>query len=161
MMTNNPRLSVPAVAPQGLQAVLALSKYVLEAPSLDEKLVTLCLLRASQINRCAFCTVLHANDARDAGETEDRLTSVAVWRDTQWFSERERIALDWTERLTDLSHSEFDDAVYERALAEFGERGLADLTLAVAVINVFNRLNVPFRTPPNPQFRTKMALAQA
>jgi alkylhydroperoxidase family enzyme len=78
-----------------------------------------------------------------------------VWRDTPWFSKRERIALEWTERLTDLVHSEIDDELYESALAEFGERGLTDLTIAVATINAWNRLNVPFRTPPDPKFRSK------
>jgi alkylhydroperoxidase family enzyme len=113
------------------------------------------------MNGCAFCTILHVNDARDAGESDDRLTAVAVWRDVPWFSERERIALEWTERLTDLAHSEIDDEFYERALKEFGERGLVDLTLAVATINAWNRLNVPFRVPPDPKFRSKAVHAMS
>jgi AhpD family alkylhydroperoxidase len=155
MMTNmKPRLSHFAAAPEGVQALMAFSRYSAEG-SLDEKLLALIDLRASQMNGCAFCAVLHANDARDAGESEDRLTAVSVWRDTPWFSKRERIALEWTERLTDLVHSEIDDELYESALAEFGERGLTDLTIAVATVNAWNRLNVPFRTPPDPKFRSK------
>jgi len=157
-----PRLSAQAVAPKDLSAALmALGRTISENSSLEEKLQALVALRASQMNGCAFCTVLHAADARDAGETQQRLDALAVWRDTPWFTERERIALEWTERATDLMNSEFDDGFYEAALAEFGERGLVDLAATVGIINIWNRLNVPFRTPPNPQFRSKMAYASA
>lgn len=159
-MTNTkPRLRPYDVARDGINALITFARYGSQGSTIDENLANIVCLRASQINGCAFCAVLHANDARDAGETEDRLTALAVWRDTPWFSERERIALEWTERLTDLAHSEVDDDLYERAVAEFGERGLADLSIAVATINAWNRLNVPFRTPPDTKFRSKFALA--
>lgn len=161
-MTNTKRRLAPYVAaPDGIRALLRLSGYQSESSSLDAQLLALVELRASQMNGCAFCTVMHANDARDAGETEHRLTALAVWRDTPWFTERERIALEWTERVTDLAHSEIDDQLYERALTEFGELGLTDLTLAIATINAWNRMNVPFRTPPDPKFSSKIARAMA
>jgi|SRR5579872_1120159 len=157
-----PRLSAQAAAPEELRkALIALGRSISENSSLDEKLEAIVALRASQMNGCAFCTVLHAADARDAGETQERLDAVAVWRDTPWFAPRERLALEFAERATDLINSEFDDDFYEKALAEFGERGLIDLAATVAMVNTWNRLNVPFRTPPNPQFRSKMAYASA
>ena len=153
------RLNFHAVAPEAAQALLALSRYGHAGNTLDETLLNLVQLRASQMNGCAFCTVLHVNDARDAGESDERLNTVVVWRETPYFTERERIALELTEILTDLAGAHVDDALYERADAEFGERGLADLIFAIGTINMWNRINVPLETPPNQQFRSKAALA--
>ena len=160
MMTNK-RLSYMQAAPQAGQALLSLSAYGSKGSSLDEGLLNLVQLRASQINGCGFCTVLHVNDARDAGETDERLHTLAVWREVPYFNERERIALEFTEKLTDLAHNEIEDELYARGAAEFGERGLADLAFAIATINMWNRMNVAFCTPPDPRFRSKSAHAAA
>jgi AhpD family alkylhydroperoxidase len=158
---NRQRLAFMDAAPGAVNAVLAAGRYNLSGTSLDERLLALVELRASQMNGCAFCTVLHINDARDAGETDERLSTVVVWRDVPYFSERERIAFELTEVLTDLVHNKVGDDLYDRALKEFGERGLADLIYAIATINAWNRINVALQAPPNQQFRSKMSLSMA
>jgi AhpD family alkylhydroperoxidase len=157
-MSDTPRLSYYQAAPEAMATVLAMTRFLLESSSLEHPLLNLVQLRASQINGCAFCTLLHVNDARDDGETDDRMHALTVWRDTPYFSERERIALDWTEILTRLPEHRVDDATYARAVAEFGERGLTELTLAVAAINAWNRFGVAFQAPPNPKLRSKAAI---
>lgn len=118
---------------------------------LGENLIELISMRASQINGCAYCLALHQKNLRQAGEREDRLAVLSAWREAgDWFSDRERAALAWTEAVTTLEHREVPDAVFDRARAQFDERELADLTLAVVVINGFNRFNVAFRNPPVP-----------
>ncbi len=142
-----PRLSYPTVAPKVLQAVLGVSQAVKEN-DLEPELLELLDLRASQINGCAYCLTLHANALRKMGETERRLDLLPAWREAPGYTERERAALAWTESLTRLEPDGVPDAVYETALAHFGEKGLVDLTLAVTTINTWNRLNIAFRNPP-------------
>jgi AhpD family alkylhydroperoxidase len=115
---------------------------------LGENLIELTSMRASQINGCAFCLALHQKNLREAGEREDRLAVLPAWRETDWFTERERAALAWTEAVTTLEHREVPDEVYAQARAQFSEQELADLTLAVVAINGFNRFNVAFHHPP-------------
>jgi AhpD family alkylhydroperoxidase len=117
---------------------------------LGDNLVELISMRASQINGCAYCLALHQKALREAGEREDRLAVLSAWRETDWFSDRERAALAWTEAVTTLEHREVPDDVFVQARAQFSEQELADLTLAVIVINGFNRFNVAFHHPPVP-----------
>jgi AhpD family alkylhydroperoxidase len=127
-----------------LSAMFALSGYVKKS-SLEETLVLLLLYRVSQINGCAYCLDMHSKDARAAGESEQRLYLLSAWRDAPLYSERERAALEWAESLTVLQAEGVSDEVYERARAQFTEKELIDLTMAVVTINSYNRMNIAFR----------------
>ncbi len=104
-------------------------------------------LRASQLNGCAYCIDMHTKDARAQGETEQRLYLVSAWREAPVYTDRERAALGWTEAVTRLEHAEVPDDVYREARAQFSDRELADVTLAIVAINGWNRLNIAFRAP--------------
>jgi AhpD family alkylhydroperoxidase len=130
-----------------IQSMLALQGLV-EAGGLEQKLVHLVQMRASQINGCAYCLDMHSKDARAAGETEQRLYGLDAWRETPYFSERERAALAWTEAVTLVAETHVPDAVYEIVRTRFSEEEIKTLTLAVAMINMWNRLNVALRTVP-------------
>jgi AhpD family alkylhydroperoxidase len=131
---------------------------------LDEKLLTLVDLRASQINGCAFCLALHTLEAEANGEQSKRLATVAGWREARWFSDRERAALEWTEALTLISERRPSDELVAKMREHFTDRELVYLTLAVTTINSFNRFNVAFRTPAEgaqPLFDQMRAAAHA
>jgi AhpD family alkylhydroperoxidase len=115
---------------------------------LERSLVELVDLRASLINGCAYCADMHTKVARSRGETEQRLYTVSVWRETPFFSDRERAALAWTEAVTLVSVDGVDDEAYARAREQFSEVELVDLTLAIVAINGWNRLAIAFRTVP-------------
>lgn len=142
-----PRLEYAKVAPGGLQAMLGLSAYVRQS-GLEYSLLKLVYVRASQINGCAYCLDMHTKDARAAGETEMRLYTLSAWRETPFFSERERAALAWTEAVTLVSVDHVPDEVYKQAREQFTEKELADLTFAIILINGWNRLSIPFRLVP-------------
>ncbi len=126
----------------------ALERYV-RAAGLEKPLLELIKIRASQINGCAFCLAMHIRDARKGGEREDRIAVLPAWREAgDWFSDRERAALAWTEAVTTLEGREVPDAVFEQARAQFSEQELADLTLAVVAINGWNRFNIAFHGEP-------------
>ena len=127
--------------------MMALQHAVNQLP-LDPRLLDLVKLRASQINRCAFCIDLHVRDASARGETPERLHLLPAWEEVGVYTARERAALRWTEALTRLSDAAVADAVYEEARKEFTEAELLDLTLAIVAINGWNRFNVGFRVPP-------------
>jgi AhpD family alkylhydroperoxidase len=118
------------------------------ANPLDATLNELINIRASQINGCAFCMDMHWKDARERGETEERLYSVAIWREARVYTSRERAALELTEAVTLLSESDVPDDVWEQAADEFDEEELAQVVFAIAIINTWNRLNVTARTEP-------------
>ena len=103
--------------------------------------------RASQLNGCAYCLDMHTKDAREAGETEQRLYALSAWRETPFFTDRERAALDWTESVTRIAPDQVDDPRYQELRSHFGEKEIVDLTLAIIAINGWNRLAIPFRTP--------------
>lgn len=132
------------VNPAAYGAMKSLQERV-NASGLEPSLLELVELRASYINACAFCVDMHSKDARAKGETEQRLYAVPVWRETPFFTPRERAALRWTEAVTEIGRSGVDDATYAEAREHFGEAELVDLTLAVIVINGWNRLSVAFR----------------
>jgi AhpD family alkylhydroperoxidase len=116
--------------------------------SLDVILKELVRLRASQINGCAFCLDMHVTDARKAGETERRLATVSAWRETPFFTERERAALEWTEALTLVAQSHVPDSVWEAVRPHFDDKELTELTLLVTSINSWNRFSIAFRKMP-------------
>jgi len=142
-----PRLDVPKVAPDVYKAMSALETCVHQS-GLESSLLELIKTRASQINHCAFCLDMHTKDARAHGETEQRLYTLPAWRETPFFSERERAALAWTEALTLVAETQVPDDVYEIARKHFTEKELADLTLAIVAINGWNRLAIAFRKEP-------------
>ncbi len=125
--------------------MLALETYV-KSCGIDPVLFELVKLRASYLNGCAFCVDMHTKDARFAGESEQRLYAVPVWRDTPFFTARERAALEWTEAVTRLGPEGVPDAVYAAARAQFDEAELVRLTMVVVAINGWNRLSVAFRS---------------
>ncbi len=124
-----------------------MSKPVHEC-DLERELVELVNLRASQINGCAFCLDMHAKALRKMGVDQMKLDLLVAWRESPIFSERERAALAWAEAVTLVANNGVPEDVYRSALSHFGEKGLVDLTYAVAVINTWNRLNVSFQNPP-------------
>ena len=129
-----------------MQPLIALTQQVEAAGRLEPALVQLVLMRASQINGCAFCLDMHSKDARAAGETEQRLYLLPAWRETKLYTEREQVALAWAEELTELaSHDAVSDTLYERAAKLFDDAALVDLTLLVVAINGWNRINIAAR----------------
>ncbi|HEY7343649.1 MAG TPA: carboxymuconolactone decarboxylase family protein [Ktedonobacterales bacterium] len=142
-----PRMEYQKVAPGVSQAMSQLERYVRES-GLERTLLELVKTRASQINGCAFCLDMHTKDARARGESEQRLYALSAWRETPFYSERERAALAWTEAVTLISETHVPDDVYELAREQFSEQELANLTLAIIAINGWNRLAISFRTVP-------------
>ena len=127
------------------KAMLGISAYLAKS-SLEKKLLELIEYRVSQINGCAYCLDMHSKDLRHDGETEQRIYMISAWRETDLFTDRERAALLWAESVTLLNEGHVPDEVYEEVRKQFSEEGLIDLTLAVASINSWNRLNIAFRT---------------
>jgi AhpD family alkylhydroperoxidase len=135
------------VAPGVYKPMMGLEEY-LRGCGLEESLQHLIKLRASQINGCAYCLDMHWKDLRAAGESEQRLYSLDAWRECPYYTERERAALAWTEAVTLIADGHVPDSVYEEVRPHFTDKELADLTLAVATINAFNRLAIASRTKP-------------
>ena len=142
-----PRINYAKVAPGVIGAMLTLSSY-LRKSGLEESLVNLVCLRASQMNGCAYCIDMHWKDLRAAGENEQRLYGLDAWEESPYYSDRERAALAWTEAITNLRDGHVPEDAYHRVQKFFSEQELADLTLAVAGINAWNRLNIAARTVP-------------
>ena len=143
----NTRIDYKSVAPGAVSAMAGLEHYV-RSSGLEPTVVELVKLRASYLNGCAYCVDMHTRDARAAGESEQRLYAVPVWRETPFFSPRERAALAWTETVTELGRTGVPDDAYDEARAHFSESELVNLTMAVVAINGWNRLAVSFRTEP-------------
>ena len=141
------RIDYERVAPGAVQAMNGLEKY-LNKSSLEDSLRELVRLRASQINGCAYCIDMHTKDARAKGETEQRLYELVAWRETSFYSERERAALAWTEALTLIADHRVPDELYEHVRQHFSEQELVDLTISVVVINGWNRIAISFRYEP-------------
>jgi AhpD family alkylhydroperoxidase len=134
-------------AQAAFRAQMGLEAYV-RSTGLEHSLLYLVKLRASYMNGCAYCVDMHTKDARLDGETEQRIYAVPVWRETPFFTPRERAALAWTEALTDLTHNDVPDELYEEVRQHFSETEMVDLTMAIIAINGWNRLAVGFRNPP-------------
>ncbi len=142
------RLDIYKASPDALKAMLAFSAAT-EKLGLEKPLLELVKLRASQINGCAFCVDMHAADARKGGETERRLYAVTAWHETPFFTPRERAALAWTEAVTLVASSRVPDDVYAALDAQFTQKEQMDLTLAISMINCWNRLAISFRKMPD------------
>jgi AhpD family alkylhydroperoxidase len=137
----------PANEKRAMRAMFGLGRSV-EQSGLEESLLHLMMMRASQINGCAACLDMHTKDARARGESDERLYLVGVWRECPFYSERERAALVWTEALTLIADDHVPDAVYEEVRQWFSDDELFALTMAVISINAWNRLNVALRSVP-------------
>jgi AhpD family alkylhydroperoxidase len=138
--------------PDLIKPLLDMSQQV-AASGLEPSLLELVKLRASQINGCAFCLDMHARDARKMGESEERIYLLDAWRESPLYSDRERAALAWTESLTLVAATRAPDDVYEMVKAAFSDEEQVKLTMAIATINSWNRLNVAFRTIPPARVR--------
>jgi AhpD family alkylhydroperoxidase len=145
-----------SVPKDALQALYGLEQYIRKS-GLEAKLLELVRMRASQINGCAYCLDMHSKDARAEGETEQRLYGLSAWRETPYYSDRERVALEWTESVTLVSRDQVPDELYERARRHFSEAQLVNLTLAVVTINAWNRLAISFRAVPGSYQRQAQA----
>ena len=141
------RLNLAHLAPGGYHAMLQLEKFLHDS-GLEAPLLHLIKLRASQINGCAYCLDMHWKDLRAIGESEQRLYSLDAWRECPWYTERERAALAYTEAVTLVTNGHVADSVYDQAKAQFNEKELAALTVAIATINAWNRLSIASRTEP-------------
>jgi len=141
------RIDYGKVSPGAVRAMYGLEKYLSQA-SLESSLLDLIKLRASQVNGCAYCIDMHTKDARARNETEQRLYGLAAWRETSYYSERERAALAWTEAVTLIADDHVPDELYEQVRKQFSEQELVDLTLAVVAINGWNRIAISFRVEP-------------
>jgi AhpD family alkylhydroperoxidase len=136
---NTNTLAAPAIA-----GFLSVEKYLNEC-GLDHRLLHLLKTRASQMNGCAYCLHMHTSDARKLGESEARLYLLPAWRESTMYTARERAALGWIEAVTDITDGHVDDAMYEEVRAHFSEKEVADLTVAAAMINAWNRLAIAAR----------------
>lgn len=141
------RLNYGKVEPEAMRAMYGIEQYVKNS-GLELSLYELVKTRASQINGCAYCIDMHTKDARKAGETEQRLYALNAWRETPFYSDRERAALAWTEALTLISANEVSDTLYESVRREFTDKELIALTMAIVAINGWNRLAISFKTVP-------------
>jgi AhpD family alkylhydroperoxidase len=144
------------VSKEALHALYGLEQAIRKS-GLETKLLELVRMRASQINGCAYCLDMHSKDARAEGETEQRLYGLNAWREAPYYNDRERAALEWTEAVTLVSRDQVPDEVYEKTRQHFTEAELANLTLAVASINSWNRIAISFRAVPGSYERPKQA----
>lgn len=152
------QINIQSASPE-VVAYLGEGSKLLVKSGLDQDMLTLMELRASQINGCAFCLALHTREARARGETDDRIVGLSAWREAPWYGERERLALEWTEALTQVSTSHRDvENVRARLKEHFSDRDIAFLALAVAMINTWNRFSIGFSNPPEEAERVFHAL---
>jgi AhpD family alkylhydroperoxidase len=141
------RFDYAKAAPGAFKAMLGLEQY-LHSCGLEDSLLHLVKLRASQINGCADCLDMHWKDLRAAGETEQRLYSLDAWRECPYYTERERAALSWAEAVTLIADGHVPDSVYSEVRPHFSDKELADLTFALVAINSWNRLAISSRVVP-------------
>lgn len=142
------RINIMSASPGALKAMLGLATF-LHRSGLEKKLLDLINLRVSQINGCAYCIDMHWKDLRAAGESEQRLYGLDAWRESPYYTDKERAALAWAEAVTLVADiKEVPDDVFEEAHKHFNDEELANLTLGVVAINGFNRMNIAYRTTP-------------
>jgi AhpD family alkylhydroperoxidase len=141
------RINYPQKSPELFRAFMDFSA-ALRNSAVEEKVRDLVQVRASQINGCAFCLDMHVKQAKITGERELRLYHVAIWRESELFSPRERAALAWTEALTRLPEGGVPDDLYERVRGQFSEKELSDLAFEVMAINAWNRISIAFKAVP-------------
>jgi AhpD family alkylhydroperoxidase len=138
------RLNAYAVAPAGMQALVAVETY-LHQTTLGSQLIELVKMRASQINGCAFCLDSHSKALRKGGESEQRIYLLNAWRESQLYTPRERAALAWTDALTLISETHAPDDAYEEVRRHFDDKEVVDLTTLIGMINLWNRLAISLR----------------
>jgi AhpD family alkylhydroperoxidase len=136
-----PKLNYSKVLPEGMRVMNALDHYSQNC-GLEPSLLDLIKLRASQINGCAYCVDMHSKDARTSGETEQRLYNLSAWRETPFYTDRERAALAFTEAATLIARERVPDDVYEQACQQFSEEELVKLMIAIVTINAWNRFTI-------------------
>ena len=139
-----PRIDYRKIAPEAVQALWTVERYA-RTSKVERPLLELVKLRTSMINGCAYCVDMHSKDARNLGESEQRLYALSVWCEAPFFTPRERAALAWTEAVTKVGSDHVPDEVYRLAREHFDERQLGDLTKAIIAINAWNRLAIAFR----------------
>jgi len=142
-----PRLDYRKFAKEPIKALMDMEAYVAQC-GLDDKLLHMIKLRASQINGCAYCIDMHWKDARAAGETEQRLYGLDAWRESPYYSDRERAALEWTESLTLIAASQAPEDIFAAMKAHFSDKEILDLTYAISTINAWNRIAISMRAVP-------------
>jgi AhpD family alkylhydroperoxidase len=142
-----PRIDFYRLSPDGYKAMLGLEQH-LSKSKVEKKLLHLIKLRVSQMNGCAFCLDMHWKDLQMEGETAQRMYSLDAWRETPYYADRERAALAWAEAVTHITEGHAPDELFEEARQHFSEQELADLTLAIATINSWNRISIAFRVVP-------------
>jgi len=147
------RLDFKKASPDAYKAMAAVESHVRQS-GLERALLELVKTRVSQINGCAYCLDMHTKDARANGESEQRLYVLSEWRETTFYSDRERAALAWTEAVTRISSDAVSDELFAEVRSHFDEKSLVDLTLAIIAINGWNRLAIPFRSEPG-SYRAK------
>lgn len=140
------RINYQKTASGAFKAMLAMENHVRQC-GLEHSLLELVKTRASQINGCAFCIDMHTKDARAAGETEQRLYGLSAWRETPFYTERERAALELTEAVTLITNGGVPDALYQKVREHFSEEETVNLVAAIIAINGWNRLAITFHTP--------------
>ena len=141
------RISYTEAAEGALKAMYGLETY-LRHSSIEPMLLHLLKFRVSQINGCAYCLDMHSKDLRALGETEQRLYLLDAWHESPFYTDRERAALEWAEALTLVSEGHVPDDVFEKVKAQFSDKEIIDLTMAIVTINGWNRISIAFRTTP-------------
>ncbi|MBM7842573.1 carboxymuconolactone decarboxylase family protein [Herpetosiphon giganteus] len=153
------RLDYMATVPEAFKPLLKLSDLAHNS-GLEPAIVNLIEIRASQINRCGYCLDMHTKDARSAGETEQRIYGLNAWRDTPYYNQRERLALELTEVLTQIAQNHVADEFYQRLLGAFSESELVKLVTAISTINMWNRFAITFQSDPG-SYKPEHFVAQA
>jgi AhpD family alkylhydroperoxidase len=141
------RINYMQQSPELFKSMMVFSNAEKESV-VEEKILDLVHIRASQMNGCGFCLDMHVKQAKIHGESELRLYHISIWRESTLFSARERAALAWTEVLTDLPEHGVPDDVYDRVRGQLSEKEISDLTFSIMAINAWNRINVAFKTVP-------------
>ncbi|MBS1528339.1 MAG: carboxymuconolactone decarboxylase family protein [Bacteroidetes bacterium] len=141
-----PRINFLEKGQGAMKALFGLGAYLAKSP-IEKHLLDLVSFRISQINGCAYCLDMHSKDLRAMGESEQRLYMMDAWRETPFYSDRERAAFAWAEAVNNLSEGHVPDAVFREARQQFTEDELIDLTMEVIAINAWNRINIAFRMP--------------
>ena len=144
------RLNYAAIAPEGTKAFAGANAALLRA-GLNKRLMDLLFLRVSQINGCSYCVDEHARDLRQAGESNERLDGLAGWRESSYFTEPEKAALEWAEALTRVEVTHAPDAAYEPLARHYNEKQVANITYAIALMNAWNRVAIAFHQGPEPR----------
>jgi AhpD family alkylhydroperoxidase len=144
------RLDYASLAPEATKAMAGVNAALLRA-GLDKRLMDLIFLRVSQINGCSYCVDLHAHDLRTAGETNERLDGLAGWRESPYFTDAEKAALEWAEALTHVDVTHAPDSAYEPLTHHYDSKQIANITYAIALMNAWNRVAIGFQQGPKPR----------